>query len=192
VKNKKGLVFAAILMLCFTTALFPIIPTRSEDDKYNSRLDSNNEEVAGETQENSAGNVTNWSPQYSLQTSHINISWTAGAEIYTSEPFYAGGYSRMSILVCCSDMSQGDYTLVVYLDAIAWCSGQSTWCEAIDPFPQSVNWTYRRQKGWFGGSFPSALLIETKAPFCRLNFEVKSETLSGWAMFDLYVYFRNE
>ena len=144
--------------------------------------------------------VTNWPAEYEVQHfSDINISWTGGTGSVVLPALFAfnyvGGYSRMSILIDLpSSMSTGSYDLTIWLSQIGWSVYGVRSYVADYPASDFFNATIHRDSwgwGWIP-PYPSSAVIETRAPYYALAFEVSSTVPSGWAKLSFHVYLRNE
>jgi len=145
-------------------------------------------------------NVTNWPnwpiSQYNiLHFSDFNISWMMGLPTYyVPLPIgYVGGYSRMSIFIQPTNMSDGLYNVTVSLGAISWYPEFPGPCCSWDEVPSTfLSITMEAQEGGFTWRLPQSVIVETKAPYFELRFNANSTAYSGWVILDVYVYLRNE
>ncbi len=206
---KKDLVIAVLATFCVTATLFIIIPTRSQNDRYDPWLDVNGDgkmdilDIAavakafassGDSTKNV--NVTNWpSPKTEYELLYLGkFNITSGKAYYFdipdwNNPVFCGGYSRLSVSYDVSSTNAGSYDLTLSLAGISWFVSKAVTLTLERVY--LLNTTITAQ----GFTKPEPALIVTKAPYFSLEFRTDTSAPNWqniWIAIDVYVYLRSE
>jgi hypothetical protein len=105
---------------------------------------------------------------------------------------YTGGYSRVSLSVSVASMKQmeTDYSITLSIYSWTWITGGASSIEH-----PVLALTVTRTAGGFSYTATTPLILETKAPYFRIYFTTSTtypQAANVWALFDVWVYLRNE
>lgn len=141
-------------------------------------------------------NITNWPPDYTVQTVSINVTWNNYHGFATSQPIVnAGGYSRVTLAFRPTNMSPREDEVTVSAYFVDWYIGwpPPTWAYANEYIPSgSFEATAHRSLSGTLGCSGHTSIMEIKANYFDFRFNCTSPNYSGWATFDLNYYLRNE
>ena len=203
--TNKNLIIIALTTFCLTATVFTVVPTRSQNNRYDPWLDTNDDGLVNivdlaktATAFGSSGdptknvNVTNWpSASYTLINGTLNMSQH---ELSTSA-FYCGGYSRLSLMIWTTSASIGvNNSVIIYLYGLQWVSDSHLPLSYANENPISSNVfnTTISSTSFFSG--PGFFITETKGPYCALLFNYIGDNLPAnwWVAINYCVYLRNE
>jgi hypothetical protein len=210
--TKKDLIIVVLATFCLTATIFTVIPTRSQNDRYDPWLDVNDdgtinildfaaEAVAYQSSGDPTKNV-NVTNLYNYDLQRGNVTFTSMG--YAPPYVVCGGYSRLSLLCLPTGVYIGDNNeITIYLKKIVWLDAPL----GIPPGPGSYsserlnanafNMTIRQGQYWSWGSDwgMGKYITETKGPYCVLSFDailVGNLPENWWVTFDYCVYLRSE
>jgi hypothetical protein len=200
----RTLMIAVLCTFCLAVSIFSIMPV-SSIGTYDPWLDSNDDGkidlkdyfavgkaygTSGDPTKNV--NVTNW-PQPELdyeilRIGRCNMTGASGTNVLN----YTGGYSRVSLSVSVASMKQmeTDYSITLSIYSWTWLAGGASSIEH-PVFALTVT----RTGGGFSYTATTPLMLETKAPYFRIYFTTSTtypQAANVWALFDVWVYLRNE